>query len=131
MSEIDKYLNAKTRSELITKSPGTEANMKLLKTVRRIFQLLFLEPFAELLQLAMEINKKPTASLVSAAVTSDFQSEIVPQYQSADFILHNFRWITSLSEAWLIAKRNSLETNGGKHLSVPCNIRRIQSIPCH
>ncbi len=72
LAEIDRYLNAKTRSELIAKSP-------------------------ELLQAAMEINKKPAASLVSSvsvnsasAAQADFTSEIVPQYESANFVLANF-----------------------------------------
>ncbi len=72
LAEIDRYLNVKTRSELIAKSP-------------------------ELLQAAMEINKKPAASLVSSvsvnsasAAQADFTSEIVPQYESANFVLANF-----------------------------------------
>ena len=40
--------------------------------------------------MAMEINKKPTASFVSAPVGSDFQSEIVPQYEGANFVLNQF-----------------------------------------
>ena len=65
LSEIDQYLNGKTRSELISKAP-------------------------ELLQLSMEINRKPTTSFVTASVQSDFQSEIVPQYESATFVLNQF-----------------------------------------
>jgi tripartite motif-containing protein 37 len=65
LSEIDMYLNGKTRSELIGKCP-------------------------ELLELAMEINKKPAASFVSTPVQADFQSEIVPHYESATFILNQF-----------------------------------------
>ena len=49
LSEIDLYLNGKTRSELIEKAP-------------------------ELLQMSMEINRKPTTSFVTASVQSDFQS---------------------------------------------------------
>ena len=65
LSEIDQYLNGKTRSELIAKAP-------------------------ELLQLSMDTNRKPTTSFVTASVQSDFQSEIVPQYESATFILNQF-----------------------------------------
>ena len=65
LSEIDLYLNGKTRSELIEKAP-------------------------ELLQMSMEINRKPTTSFVTASVQSDFQSEIVPQYESATFVLNQF-----------------------------------------
>ena len=38
----------------------------------------------------MEINKKPTASFVSAPVQADFQSEIVPNYENSNFVLNNF-----------------------------------------
>ena len=65
LSEIDQYINGRTRSELIAKAP-------------------------DLLQLSMEINRKPTTSFVTASVQSDFQSEIVPQYESATFILNQF-----------------------------------------
>ena len=77
LSEIDQYLNGKTRSELIAKAP-------------------------ELLQLAMEINRKPSSSLVVTAASgagppgappltgSDFQSEIVPMYETATFALYGF-----------------------------------------
>ena len=65
LSEVDQYLNGRTRSELIAKAP-------------------------ELLQLSMEINRKPTTSFVTASVQSDFQSEIVPQYESATFVLNQF-----------------------------------------
>ena len=44
----------------------------------------------ELLRLAMEINKKPATSFVSTPVQADFQSEIVPHYESATFILGQF-----------------------------------------
>ncbi|TRY62611.1 hypothetical protein TCAL_08217 [Tigriopus californicus] len=78
LGEIDKYLNGKTRSELIVKSPGNHNdNCLSLLTI-------------ELLQMAMEINKKPTATFVSTPVQADFQSEIVPQYESATFSLNQF-----------------------------------------
>ena len=38
----------------------------------------------------MDINKKPATSFVSTPVQADFQSEIVPHYESATFILGQF-----------------------------------------
>ena len=49
--------------------------------------------FLELLQMASELNRKPTTGFVTTPVQSDFQSEIVPQYDSATFVLNNFRYI--------------------------------------
>ena len=46
---------------------------------------------SELLQMATELNRKPITGFVTTPVQSDFQSEIVPQYDSATFILNNFR----------------------------------------
>ena len=40
--------------------------------------------------MAAELNRKPTTGFVTTPVQSDFQSEIVPQYDSATFILNNF-----------------------------------------
>lgn len=65
LREIDQYLNAKPRSELIGKS-------------------------SELLQKCMDFNKKPMTNFVTAPVQSDFQSEIVPPYDSATFVLNQF-----------------------------------------
>ena len=53
----------------------------------------FLCVLSELLQMATELNRKPTTGFVTTPVQSDFQSEIVPQYDSATFILSNFRFV--------------------------------------
>ncbi len=42
--------------------------------------------------MATELNRKPTTGFVTTPVQSDFQSEIVPQYDSATFVLNNFRF---------------------------------------
>lgn len=65
LGEIDKYINAKPRSELIGKSQ-------------------------ELLQLSIELNRKPVSAFASSQVHPDFTSEIVPQYDSSTFVLHQF-----------------------------------------
>ena len=66
LSQIDQYINGKTRSELIVKSQ-------------------------ELLQMSTELNRKPTSAFASPQVQPDFTSEIVPQYESSTFVLQNFR----------------------------------------
>ena len=65
LSEIDKYINGKARSELIGKSQ-------------------------ELLQLSIDLNRKPLSAFASPQVHPDFTSEIVPQYDSSTFVLNQF-----------------------------------------
>lgn len=65
LSEIDKYINGKARSELIGKSQ-------------------------ELLQLSIDLNRKPLSAFASPQVQPDFTSEIVPQYDSSTFVLNQF-----------------------------------------
>ena len=65
LSEIDKYINGKGRSELIGKSQ-------------------------ELLQLSIDLNRKPLSAFASPQVQPDFTSEIVPQYDSSTFVLNQF-----------------------------------------
>ncbi|KAK7068498.1 Tripartite motif containing 37, partial [Halocaridina rubra] len=45
---------------------------------------------SDLHSLIMPVNKKPMASFVTAPVPADFQSEIVPQYDSSTFVMNNF-----------------------------------------
>ena len=68
LSQIDQYINGKTRSELIVKSQ-------------------------ELLQLSTELNRKPTSAFATPQVQPDFTSEIVPLYESSTFVLQNFRLV--------------------------------------
>jgi len=65
LGEIDKYVNAKPKSELIGKSQ-------------------------ELLQLSFDLNRKPVSAFASPQVHPDFTSEIVPQYDSSTFVLQQF-----------------------------------------
>ena len=65
LSDIDKYINGKPRSELIGKSQ-------------------------ELLQLSIDLNRKPLSAFASPQVQPDFTSEIVPQYDSSTFVLQQF-----------------------------------------
>ncbi|XP_021918707.1 uncharacterized protein LOC110829364 isoform X2 [Zootermopsis nevadensis] len=65
LQEIEHQLNSCTRSELITKS-------------------------GDLLRMIYQVRKKPMASFVTAAVPADFQSEIVPGYDSSTFIMQQF-----------------------------------------
>ena len=44
----------------------------------------------QVLQRCQQINRKPMASFVTAAVPGDFTSEIVPQYDSSTFQINNF-----------------------------------------
>jgi tripartite motif-containing protein 37 len=44
----------------------------------------------QVLQRCQQINRKPMASFVTAAVPGDFTSEIVPQYDTSTFQINNF-----------------------------------------
>lgn len=44
----------------------------------------------EILNMIAEVQRKPMASFVTAPVPADFQSEIVPPYDSSTFVMHNF-----------------------------------------
>ncbi|PSN50251.1 hypothetical protein C0J52_02379 [Blattella germanica] len=65
LQEIEHQLHSCTRSELITKS-------------------------ADLSRMIHQVRKKPMASFVTAPVPADFQSEIVPGYDSSTFVLQTF-----------------------------------------
>lgn len=65
LQEVDQQLHSSTRSELIAKSD-------------------------DLSRVIHQIRKKPMASFVTAPVSADFQSEIVPGYDSSTFIMQNF-----------------------------------------
>ncbi|KFM80294.1 E3 ubiquitin-protein ligase TRIM37, partial [Stegodyphus mimosarum] len=45
---------------------------------------------SEILQNMAEIQRKPMANFVTAAVPADFPSEIVPPYDGSTFVMHNF-----------------------------------------
>ncbi|KAK3930976.1 E3 ubiquitin-protein ligase TRIM37 [Frankliniella fusca] len=63
--EVEHQLHSCTRSELISKS-------------------------RDMSRMIHQVRKKPMASFVTAPVPADFQSEIVPGYDSSTFILQNF-----------------------------------------
>ncbi|KAJ1531031.1 hypothetical protein ONE63_005861 [Megalurothrips usitatus] len=63
--EVEHQLHSCTRSELIAKS-------------------------RDMSRMIHQVRKKPMASFVTAPVPADFQSEIVPGYDSSTFILQNF-----------------------------------------
>ncbi|KAK8739176.1 hypothetical protein OTU49_003513 [Cherax quadricarinatus] len=65
LQEIEHQLHTCSKSELIQRSP-------------------------ELHSMIAPVNKKPMASFVTAPVPADFQSEIVPQYDSSTFVMNNF-----------------------------------------
>ncbi|XP_022250370.1 E3 ubiquitin-protein ligase TRIM37-like [Limulus polyphemus] len=65
LQSVEQQLHSSTKSDLITKS-------------------------TELLETISEIQRKPMASFVTAPVPADFQSEIVPCYESNTFVMHNF-----------------------------------------
>ncbi|XP_034251412.1 E3 ubiquitin-protein ligase TRIM37-like [Thrips palmi] len=63
--EVEHQLHSCTQSELIAKS-------------------------RDMSRMIHQVRKKPMASFVTAPVPADFQSEIVPGYDSSTFTLHNF-----------------------------------------
>ncbi|KAK6629901.1 hypothetical protein RUM43_003722 [Polyplax serrata] len=65
IQEVDQRLHSCSRSELISKS-------------------------GDLSRLIHQLRKKPMASFVTAPVPADFQSEIVPSYDSSTFVMQNF-----------------------------------------
>ncbi|XP_042233265.1 E3 ubiquitin-protein ligase TRIM37-like isoform X3 [Homarus americanus] len=65
LQEIEHQLHTCSKSELIQRSP-------------------------DLHSMIAPVNKKPMASFVTAPVPADFQSEIVPQYDSSTFVMNNF-----------------------------------------
>ncbi|XP_043231855.1 E3 ubiquitin-protein ligase TRIM37-like [Amphibalanus amphitrite] len=73
LQEIEHSLHTSARSELIARSP-------------------------ELLNMVYQVHKKPMASFVTAPVPADFQSEIVPPYDSSTFIMYHFSSLQSKAD---------------------------------
>lgn len=65
LKSVEQHLNTSCKSELIVLSTDILRNMT-------------------------EIQSKPMASFVTAAVPADFPSEIVPPYDGSTFVMHNF-----------------------------------------
>ncbi|XP_067121079.1 E3 ubiquitin-protein ligase TRIM37-like [Centruroides vittatus] len=65
LQSVEQQLHASSKNELISRS-------------------------GEILNMIAEVQRKPMASFVTAPVPADFQSEIVPPYDSSTFVMHNF-----------------------------------------
>ncbi|XP_078535979.1 E3 ubiquitin-protein ligase TRIM37 isoform X2 [Lissotriton helveticus] len=65
LQEVEHQLRSCSKSELISKS-------------------------AEILQMFQQVHRKPMASFVTTPVPPDFNSELVPAYDSSTFVLENF-----------------------------------------
>lgn len=65
LQDIEHSLHSSTRSQLIKRSP-------------------------ELLGMVYQVHKKPMASFVTAPIPADFNSEIVPSYDSSMFVMNHF-----------------------------------------
>ncbi|KAB0355913.1 hypothetical protein FD754_000069, partial [Muntiacus muntjak] len=67
VQEVEHQLRSCSKSELISKS-------------------------SEILMMFQQVHRKPMASFVTTPVPPDFTSELVPSYDSATFVLENFRY---------------------------------------
>jgi tripartite motif-containing protein 37 len=56
-----------------------------------------------------EVQEKPPPSVSNSSVSSEFESEIIPDYESTDFYLRNFSKIRDSSE---VIYSDVLNTNG-------------------
>ncbi|XP_015929629.1 E3 ubiquitin-protein ligase TRIM37 [Parasteatoda tepidariorum] len=97
ISRLDAQLKSKLLTLMAQKnslSQETEQLESVLKSVEQQLntccksELILLSN--ELLQNMTEIQCKPMASFVTAAVPADFPSEIVPPYDGSTFVMHNF-----------------------------------------
>lgn len=84
LQEIEHQLNTCSRSQLITKSP-------------------------ELLKMIHQVRLKPMACYASAPVPADFVSEIVPPYDTGNFLIEKF---TILQQKGVPVYSNELHING-------------------
>lgn len=84
LQEIEHQLNTCSRSQLITKSP-------------------------ELLKMIHQVRLKPMTCYVTAPVPADFNSEIVPPYDTGTFIMEKF---TILQQRGVPVYSNPLLVNG-------------------
>nr|CAH7768212.1 unnamed protein product [Callosobruchus chinensis] len=84
LHEIEHQMHTCTRSELIVKSN-------------------------DLSRMINGIRKKPMTSFVTPPVPADFHSEIVPSYDTSDFIMHNFSQLQRKADP---VYSNPLQSNG-------------------
>ncbi|KAF2352990.1 MATH/TRAF domain [Trinorchestia longiramus] len=97
IARLDSQLKSKIVTLMGQKNSLTQETEQLETLLHQIEQQLHTCTKSELIQRADELhalvaplNKKPMASFVTAPVPADFQSEIVPQYDSSTFVLNNF-----------------------------------------
>ncbi|XP_018013236.1 uncharacterized protein LOC108670287 isoform X2 [Hyalella azteca] len=97
IARLDSQLKSKIVTLMGQKNSLTQEMEQLETFLHQIEQQLHTCTKSELIQRADELhslvaplNKKPMASFVTAPVPADFQSEIVPEYESSTFVLSNF-----------------------------------------
>lgn len=97
ISRLDAQLKSKLLTLMAQKnslSQETEQLETILKSVEQQLNMSCKSELVsisnEILQRMAEIQSKPMASFVTAAVPADFPSEIVPPYDGSTFVMHNF-----------------------------------------
>ncbi|KAK4322301.1 hypothetical protein Pmani_006944 [Petrolisthes manimaculis] len=97
IARLDSQLKSKLLTLMGQKNSLTQETEQLESLLQEIEHQLHTCSKSELIQRSSDlhsmitpVNKKPMASFVTAPVPADFQSEIVPQYDSSTFIMNNF-----------------------------------------
>ncbi|RXG74022.1 E3 ubiquitin-protein ligase TRIM37 [Armadillidium vulgare] len=97
IARLDSQLKAKLLTLMGQKNSLTQETEQLESLLQEIEHQLHSCSKSELIQrssdlhaLIAPVNKKPMASFVTAPVPADFQSEIVPQFDSSTFVLNSF-----------------------------------------
>lgn len=97
ISRLDAQLKSKLLTLMAQKNSLSQETEQLEAILKSVEQQLSMSCKSELvgissgiLQRMAEIQSKPMASFVTAAVPADFPSEIVPPYDGSTFVMHNF-----------------------------------------
>lgn len=97
ISRLDAQLKSKLLTLMAQKNSLSQETEQLEAVLKSVEQQLTTSCKSELvstsngiLQRMTEIQSKPMASFVTAAVPADFPSEIVPPYDGSTFVMHNF-----------------------------------------
>ncbi|XP_046681000.1 E3 ubiquitin-protein ligase TRIM37-like isoform X2 [Homalodisca vitripennis] len=97
IARLDSQLKAKLLTLMAQKSSLTQETEQLEALLQEIERQLhtrkrseFISHSAELSRMIHQVRKKPMASFVTAPVPADFQSEIVPGYDSSTFAMQQF-----------------------------------------
>ncbi|XP_055950619.1 uncharacterized protein LOC129984703 [Argiope bruennichi] len=97
ISRLDAQLKSKLLTLMAQKNSLSQETEQLETVLKSVEQQLNTSSKSELiiqsneiLQNMAEIQSKPMASFVTAAVPADFPSEIVPAYDGSTFVMHNF-----------------------------------------